>query len=98
MAISPRPFTFPMFLNMLRTTQPVVPARAFSDLKTRIAKCVMFGLSASQVDEAGDILRSATRQWRDLVAGSEGFITRKGWPGLEGLEVAWGDMVGSCLR
>lgn len=81
---------------MLATGQSIAPARALSDLKTRVAKCIMFGLPPSQIDEAGDILRYATRQWKDLVAGSEGFITREGWPGLEGMDVAWGDMVSGC--
>lgn len=35
--------------------------------------------------------------WRDLVAGSEGFLTGKGRAGCEGREVVWGEMVSALL-
>lgn len=37
----------------------------------------MFGLHAEQVHTAGTILEELTRNWRDLVAGSEGYLTDK---------------------
>jgi len=33
------------------------------------------------------------RDWRELLAGSEGFLVGKGRAGLEGQEVVWGEMV-----
>lgn len=33
------------------------------------------------------------RDWRELVAGSEGFLTGRGRAGFEGREVIWGEMV-----
>ena len=37
-------------------------------------------------------MRTAATGWRDLVAGSEGFLTGRGRAGFEGREVVWGDM------
>ena len=41
---------------------------------------------------AGNVLLVIAREWRDLVAGSEGFLTGPGRAGLEGHRVAWGEM------
>ena len=82
------------------TAAPVtasLPARWLSDLKSRIGKCIIFGLKPEQVDEAGDILKVVAREWRELVAGSEGFLTGRGRAGAEGREVVWGDMVSGLL-
>ncbi|KAL9132130.1 MAG: hypothetical protein Q9217_000064 [Psora testacea] len=71
---------------------PAFPARWLPDLKVRLGKCIIFGLSNPQIDEAGDILRTVAQDWRELLAGSEGFLTGKGRAGCEGKEVVWGDM------
>ena len=58
----------------------------------------MFGMKPDQVDEACQILRDLARDWRNLVAGSEGFLTAKGRVGLQSQAIVWGDqdtMVGS---
>ena len=71
-----------------------LPARWLPDLKNRIGKCITFGLCTTQTDEAGAILRVLAKDWRTLLAGSEGFLVGRGRAGLERHEVAWGDMVG----
>lgn len=71
-----------------------LPARWLSDLKQRIGKCIIFGLNQEQVDEVGNIMRIVARDWRELLAGSEGFLTGRGRAGCEGREVVWGEMVG----
>lgn len=38
-------------------------------------------------------MRIVARDWRELLAGSEGFLTGRGRAGYEGREVAWGEMV-----
>lgn len=68
-------------------------SRWLSELKARIGKCILFGLNPAQIDEAGGILRIVARDWRELLAGSEGFLVGKGRAGLEGQEVVWGEMV-----
>ena len=68
-------------------------ARWLTDLKRRIGRCISFGLRKEQVDEAGNILRFVARDWRELVAGSEGYLTGRGRAGFEGREVEWGEMV-----
>jgi len=67
--------------------------RWLSDLKTRIGRCIHFGLNPEQSKDAGIILQELTTDWRDLVAGSEGFLTGKGRMGLYRQEVVWGEMV-----
>lgn len=45
------------------------------------------------MDEAGEIVKVVASDWRELVAGSEGFLTGRGRAGCEGREVVWGEMV-----
>lgn len=54
---------------------------------------MMFGLKPPQIQEAGDILQRIARDWRELVAGSEGFLTNETIRGLFRHNVAWGEMV-----
>lgn len=71
-----------------------LPPRWLSDIKARVGKCIIFGLQPTQVDEAGEILRVIARDWRELLAGSEGFLTGRRRAGLERHQVVWGEMVG----
>lgn len=54
----------------------------------------MFGLKPSQVDEGGKILRLLARDWRELLAGSEGFLTDEKRRSLFRHNVVWGEQVG----
>jgi len=67
--------------------------RWLSDVKMRIGKCIMFGMKSEETEEAGAILEQISRDWRELVAGSEGFLIAEPWEGLYRQEVVWGDMV-----
>lgn len=67
--------------------------RWLSDVKTRIGKCIMFGLSTEQTKEACSVLQEVALDWRGLVAGSEGFLTEKDRTGLYRQAVVWGEMV-----
>ena len=51
----------------------------------------MFGMKPGQIDEAGHILQELARDWRNLLAGSQGFLTGKGRVGLESQAVVWGE-------
>ena len=77
----------------LTTAVPISP-RWLSELKARIGRCLSFGLKPAQIDEAGGVLSIIAQDWRELLAGSEGFLVGKGRAGLEGQEVVWGEMVG----
>ena len=77
----------------LATTTFITP-RWLSELKHRIGKCILFGLKPDQADEAGHILKILARDWRTLLAGSEGFLVGENRAGLERHKVVWGDMVG----
>ncbi|OJJ82084.1 thioesterase family protein [Aspergillus glaucus CBS 516.65] len=60
--------------------------------KRRIGRCMMFGLKPPQIQEAGDVLQQIARDWRELVSGSEGFLTNEIVRGLFQHNVAWGEM------
>lgn len=53
----------------------------------------MFGLQPAQLDEVGSIMSIIAKDWRELVAGSEGFLVGQGRAGLESHAVVWGEMV-----
>lgn len=65
--------------------------RWLSEVKQRIGHCITFGLSAQQVRQAGSILQEVARDWRELVGGSEGFLTGKYRRSMHRLPVAWGE-------
>lgn len=89
----------PSHVSLISTAPPsanisaALPARWLSDLKQRIGKCIIFGLNQDQIDEAGNIMRIVARDWRNLIAGSEGYLTGRGRAGIEGRAVVWGEMV-----
>lgn len=70
---------------------PPPPARWISDLKARVGKCIIFGCDNQQVSRAASVLRALSLEWRELLAGSEGFLTG-GRRGLDGQKIAWGEM------
>ena len=65
--------------------------RWLSDVKQRIGKCIIFGLQPEQKTEAGAILDEICRDWRELLAGSEGFLTSPQRRGLFRRRVIWGE-------
>lgn len=76
------------------TSEPPTPSlnpRWLSDVKRRIGKCITFGLPPEQVQEAGRILQGIVRDWRELLAGSEGFLTDRTRVGLFRHRVVWGE-------
>ncbi|KAL7624962.1 hypothetical protein AAE478_004176 [Parahypoxylon ruwenzoriense] len=70
---------------------PPPPSRWHSDLKARVGKCILFGCSREQAQQASGILQVLATEWRALSAGAEGFLTG-GRRGLEGQQVVWGEM------
>ncbi|KAJ5949523.1 hypothetical protein N7454_001107 [Penicillium verhagenii] len=59
-------------------------------MKRRIGRCMMFGLRPAQIDEGGKILQQLARDWRELLAGSEGFLTDEKRRSLFRHSVVWG--------
>ena len=70
-----------------------LPSRWLSDLRSRLGKCIIFGLNSEQTHEAGLILRELAISWKTLLAESEGFVAGRGGAGLENHRVVWGEMV-----
>ncbi|KAK6397304.1 hypothetical protein LTR65_006278 [Meristemomyces frigidus] len=66
--------------------------RWLSDVKQRTGKCITFGMKTPQTEQAGQILAEIARDWRELVAGSEGFLTGPSRRGMHRQEVVWGEM------
>jgi hypothetical protein len=54
---------------------------------------MMFGLKPHQIQEAGEIVQQIAQDWRELIAGSEGYLTDATRRGLFRQSVAWGEMV-----
>lgn len=70
-----------------------IDPRWLTMMKRRVGKCMMFGLNPAQVDDAGKVLQQLARDWRELIAGSEGFLTDEKRRGLYRQNVVWGEMV-----
>ncbi|KAK4203035.1 thioesterase-like superfamily-domain-containing protein [Triangularia verruculosa] len=70
---------------------PPPPKQWIPDLRARLGKCIIFGCSNAQISRAASVLRALAVEWKDLVAGSEGFLTG-GRRGLDGRQIAWGEM------
>jgi acyl-CoA thioesterase FadM len=68
-----------------------ISPRWLSDTKSRIGRCITFGLTPKLVDEAGRLLSILGRDWRELVAGSEGFLTSEKRAGLHRQNIVWGE-------
>ncbi|KAK1835912.1 hypothetical protein QBC39DRAFT_129890 [Podospora conica] len=62
---------------------PPLQPRWIAALKDRIGKCIAFGCDGQQVARAADVLRVLAQEWRQLLVGSEGFLTG-GRRGIEG--------------
>ena len=68
-----------------------VSPRWLSDTKSRIGRCISFGLPPQLVDEAGQLLKILGRDWRELVAGAEGYLTSEKRAGLHRQNIVWGE-------
>lgn len=71
---------------------PIDP-KWLSDVKERIGKCITFGLTSKQLQEASRILQQLAADWTGLLVGGEGYLTGAGRVGLDKQAVVWGDMV-----
>ncbi|KAK2738755.1 hypothetical protein FQN57_006922 [Myotisia sp. PD_48] len=74
------------------TLPPPIHSKWLSSIKSRVGKCIMFGLKPDQVAIAGRILEEVAQDWRELIAGSEGFLTGPLRRGLFRHNVVWGEM------
>lgn len=69
---------------------PPLPNRWLQDIRSRIGKCIAWGLTPEQLKKVGTIMKILAKDWRHLLAGSRGFPISK--PGLFRHEVVWGEM------
>lgn len=68
-----------------------ISPRWLTDIKARVGKCISFGMPPKLVDEASTVLQELGANWRDLVIGSEGFVTEPRRAGLDRVPIQWGD-------
>jgi hypothetical protein len=54
---------------------------------------MMFGMKPAQIDEGGKVLQQLAEEWRELIAGSEGFLTDRKRRSLFRHNVVWGEQV-----
>ncbi|CUS12218.1 unnamed protein product [Tuber aestivum] len=95
--LASRPAAIRKFVTTPRyCTQPPIPApeypRWLSDTKDRIGRLFFHGVTPEESREAGEILGLLTKNWREYIAGSEGFLTGEKRRGLFRHNVVWGDM------
>lgn len=70
---------------------PVNPnSRWLSDVKARLGKCILFGMNEEQVNRAGILLAEVARDWKELVAGSEGYLISPKRAGITSTLLEWG--------
>lgn len=76
--------------NDLTLTRQGLTSHWYRSIQQRIGKCIHFGCDASQIALASRILKTLEMEWRQLLAGSQGFLTgaRRG---LENQQVVWGE-------
>ncbi|KAN0114439.1 Thioesterase/thiol ester dehydrase-isomerase [Hyaloscypha variabilis] len=74
------------------TPPPTSNSRWLSTTKSRLGKCILFGLSRPQCHQTAQILKILSHEWRDLVAGREGFLVSPAHAGLLRHPVVWGEM------
>lgn len=84
--------TKPSNASTIKSVTASLSPRWLSDVKQRLGKCIMFGLKAHEMNQVGSILHEIANDWRELVAGSEGYLTDKQRRGIYRREVIWGEM------
>ena len=79
------------------TESKAASPRWLADQKARLGKCIMFGLSRHQADEAGKTSQILGQEWQGLTAGADGFLVKRpldeGSPSAWQERVVWGEMV-----
>ncbi|CZR40634.1 uncharacterized protein FPRO_10224 [Fusarium proliferatum ET1] len=73
---------------------PSFPSRWFADLQAQLKKLTSDNYPSSCVEEAKRQLVSNEKNWLQLLAGQQGFLTDKKWRGLDNHQLLWGDMHG----
>ncbi|KUJ10964.1 uncharacterized protein LY89DRAFT_596128 [Mollisia scopiformis] len=86
-----RPFS-PRQYSTNKPTPSNNNARWLSEIKARIGKCIMFGMDKEQTGQAAAVCKILGEDWRNLVAGREGFLVDRKRAGLLRQEVVWGEM------
>lgn len=77
-------------LSATTSIPPPPPQRWVSDIQSRIGRCLSFGCSAAQVSRASGVLTIVAKEWRELLAGSEGFLSQG--RAATSRKVVWGEM------
>jgi hypothetical protein len=68
-------------------------APSFRSLVSRLGYMTNNGVNHQTAARVAQILKTICSDWRDLVAGSDGYLTAENRRGVSGRAVEWGDMV-----
>lgn len=88
-----RPFSSTTHYAQANTKPPTeaLNPRWLSDVKSRLGQCIHFGMNETQTTAAGLLLAEVSRDWRSLLAGSEGYLTHPLRAGISSVPINWGD-------
>ena len=78
-------------VDLQTPSESTVNPRWLTDIKTRVGKCIAFGMSSAQIDDAGKVLEELANDWKNLTVGCEGFLTQREHAGLHSHPIIWGD-------
>ena len=59
------------------------------EIKSRVGKCIMFGVKEDQTQHTAQISRLVADRWKNIVVGEEGFVAKDSLTD----RVRWGEMV-----
>ena len=79
--------------QIANTFRVVMAATRFflPEIKSRVGKCIMFGVKEDQTQYAAQISRLVSERWKNIVVGEEGYVAKDGLTD----KVRWGEMVSS---
>jgi hypothetical protein len=80
-------------LAKCRPSSTAVPVPSFRALLARLAQITDNGVPDDQVPRVAQVVKRISDDWRDLLVGTEGFLTKESRRGLSGRGVEWGEMV-----
>ncbi|KAG9228217.1 thioesterase-like superfamily-domain-containing protein [Amylocarpus encephaloides] len=70
---------------------PSPSSRWLSDTKARIGRCIMFGVDSKHMGGGVGMCKILAKEWRELIAGRDGYLVADNRAGLLKQNVVWGE-------
>ncbi|KAH7179050.1 thioesterase-like superfamily-domain-containing protein [Fusarium flagelliforme] len=89
-----RPIHRPIVLatRQYSTQSPSLPSRWFTDVRAQLTELTAEKYPKECVQEAKKLYDYSEKNWLELLAGQQGFLTEKNWRGIDNHPLLWGDM------